>query len=129
VPERLNEEKGFDVLGDVLETLRFRGSIFFRSELAAPWGMSLAQEAFPRFHISVFGTCLGRPHHRSVDRGAVSATPQLPCQYFLIRGNTSETLQWMVTTVAAFKWSIALAAGLLGLCCIAAMAWRGRTPS
>jgi hypothetical protein len=49
--------------------------------------------------------------------------------YFLIRGNTSETLQWMITTVAAFKWSIALAAGLLGLCCIAAMAWRGRTPS
>ena len=61
MPERLKEEKGFDVLGDVLETLRFRGSIFFRSELAAPWGMSLSQEAFPRFHISLFGTCFVGP--------------------------------------------------------------------
>ena len=55
--ERLNENYQFDVLADVLETLRFRGSIFFRSELAAPWGMSLEQEAFPRFHIAMSGDC------------------------------------------------------------------------
>ena len=43
------------MLGDVLETLRFRGSIFFRSELAAPWGMSLELTGIPRFHIALSG--------------------------------------------------------------------------
>lgn len=57
VPDRLKVNDNFDVLGDILETLRFSGSIFFRSELAAPWGMSLDQEAFPRFHISLSGEC------------------------------------------------------------------------
>ena len=55
VSEPLNEY--MDVLGDVLETLRFRGSIFFRSELAAPWGMSLAPMGIPRFHIAFSGNC------------------------------------------------------------------------
>ncbi|MEH6473571.1 MAG: AraC family transcriptional regulator [Halopseudomonas sp.] len=54
---RLNEETPFDVFSDVMETLRFRGSIFFRSELAAPWGMSLGSTASPRFHILLSGSC------------------------------------------------------------------------
>ncbi|MCU7928292.1 MAG: AraC family transcriptional regulator [Candidatus Thiodiazotropha sp. (ex Dulcina madagascariensis)] len=45
----------FDVLGDVLDTLRFRGTIFFRSTLAAPWGLSLDAVRYPRFHISMAG--------------------------------------------------------------------------
>lgn len=57
VTQRLSDEPGFNVLSDVLETLRFRGSIFFRSELAAPWGMSLPQEGIPRFHIALSGQC------------------------------------------------------------------------
>ncbi|HNP34767.1 MAG TPA: AraC family transcriptional regulator [Woeseiaceae bacterium] len=55
--ERLNEQGGFDVLSDVLETLRFRGSIFFQSDLAAPWGISLATSGIPRFHIVLSGEC------------------------------------------------------------------------
>ena len=55
--ERINQEQAFDVLGDILETLRFRGSIFFRSELAAPWGMSLSEMGIPRFHIVLSGEC------------------------------------------------------------------------
>ena len=55
--ERLNDDMGFDVLGDVLETLRFRGSIFFRSDLAAPWGMLLDPVGMPRFHIALSGNC------------------------------------------------------------------------
>ncbi len=51
-------EKTFDVLGDVLETLRFRGSIFFRSQLAAPWGMQLEAAPAPRFHIALDGDCV-----------------------------------------------------------------------
>ena len=51
-----NDDSDFNVIGDVLETLRFRGSIFFSSELAAPWGMSLAQVGFPRFHVPLSGS-------------------------------------------------------------------------
>jgi AraC-like DNA-binding protein len=55
--DRLNVDGGFDVIGDILETLRFRGSIFFRSELAAPWGMSLEMAGVPRFHVALSGDC------------------------------------------------------------------------
>jgi AraC-like DNA-binding protein len=57
VPERINhDEAEFYVVGDVLETLRFKGSIFFRSDLAAPWGMSLHEVDIPRFHIAMSGS-------------------------------------------------------------------------
>jgi AraC-like DNA-binding protein len=46
-----------NVLNDVLDTLRFRGSIFFRSKLASPWGMSLEKTNKPRFHIALSGDC------------------------------------------------------------------------
>ena len=46
---------------------------------------------------------------------------------FLIRGNAGETLQWLITTVAAFKWLIALAAAFVGACCIVTMLWRRRS--
>lgn len=57
MPERLSPQKSIDVLRDVLETLHFRGSIFFRSDLAAPWGMSLGESPCPRFHIALSGEC------------------------------------------------------------------------
>jgi AraC-like DNA-binding protein len=57
VSERINhDETEFDLVGDVLETLRFKGSIFFRSDLAAPWGMSLDKVDIPRFHIAMSGS-------------------------------------------------------------------------
>lgn len=43
------------VLGDVLEGLRFRGTVFFRSDLAAPWGVWSDDANFPRFHIALRG--------------------------------------------------------------------------
>jgi AraC-like DNA-binding protein len=46
----------FNVLDDIIDTLRFRGSIFFHSNLAAPWGMSLSQIKKPRFHVSIEGS-------------------------------------------------------------------------
>jgi AraC-like DNA-binding protein len=67
VSDRLNDENSYDVLGDVLETLRFRGSIFFHSELAAPWGMSLELTGTPRFHIALSGHCfVGDDDHEAV---------------------------------------------------------------
>ena len=67
MPERLIQGPGFDVLGDILETLRFRGSLFFRSDLAAPWGMSLSETGIPRFHIVLSGECfVGSGDHAAV---------------------------------------------------------------
>jgi len=67
VPERLKQDPAFDVLGDIMETLRFRGSLFFRSDLAAPWGMSLTETGFPRFHIVMSGECfVGSDDHDAV---------------------------------------------------------------
>ena len=65
--DRLKHEQGFDVLGDILETLRFRGSLFFSSDLAAPWGMSLPKTGIPRFHIVLSGECfVGSDDHDAV---------------------------------------------------------------
>ncbi len=53
--ERIKVPAGSEVLSDIMETLRFRSTIFFRSRLAAPWGFSLEEETAPRFHISCKG--------------------------------------------------------------------------
>jgi AraC-like DNA-binding protein len=56
VSHQLNDEEAeFSVLNDVIDTLRVRGSIFFHSSLAAPWGMSLSPITKPRFHIALEG--------------------------------------------------------------------------
>jgi AraC-like DNA-binding protein len=44
-----------NILEDVLNTIRFRGSVFFRSKLAAPWGFSFDMTDSPRFHIALRG--------------------------------------------------------------------------
>lgn len=65
--DRLKKETEFDILGDIFETLRFRGSIFFRSNLAAPWGIALSEVRAPRFHIVLAGQCfVGSDEHNIV---------------------------------------------------------------
>lgn len=54
--DRSNTNNKFDALSDVWNTLRLKGSIFFRSDLGAPWGISLPQEGIPRFHICFRGS-------------------------------------------------------------------------
>ena len=67
IPDSNSPDSNFDVLGDILETLRFRGSVFFRSDLAAPWGMSLSELGAPRFHIVLSGECfVGADGHDAV---------------------------------------------------------------
>ncbi len=60
----------FNVLDDVLDTLRFRGSIFFHSSLAAPWGISLSALSVPRFHIALEGD-----FYIGTDHGEVMVEP------------------------------------------------------
>ena len=56
VPQEINVSGNeFNVLNDVIDTLRFRGSIFFHSNLSAPWGMSLPLVSSPRFHVALEG--------------------------------------------------------------------------
>jgi YesN/AraC family two-component response regulator len=45
----------FNVFDDVIDTLRLRGSIFFHSSLAAPWGVSYSSSLMPRFHVALEG--------------------------------------------------------------------------
>ena len=45
-----------DVLTDVLSTLQLTGSLYFRTELAAPWGMRFAPPMPAMFHVVAEGT-------------------------------------------------------------------------
>lgn len=78
MPESLREDESFDVLADVLDTMRLRGTIFFRSELAAPWGMRLEPSGTPRFHISLAGECFvgaNQDEHLSVNEMDIVMLP------------------------------------------------------
>ena len=46
-----------DDLSDLLRTLRFRGALFCRSELSAPWGFSVRGREFATFHLVTRGVC------------------------------------------------------------------------
>jgi AraC-like DNA-binding protein len=46
-----------DDLSDVLQAVRFRGVVFCRSELSAPWGFSVLGREFASFHIVTRGRC------------------------------------------------------------------------
>ena len=55
--EHINQNNDFDLFSDILETLRLKGSIFFHSKMASPWGMSLSGQGLSRFHIALEGDC------------------------------------------------------------------------
>ncbi|MFT6957807.1 MAG: AraC-like DNA-binding protein [Halieaceae bacterium] len=55
--DRIKHPSDFNVVTDIFENLRFKGTIFFHSELAAPWGMSLERSEVSRFHIALDGDC------------------------------------------------------------------------
>jgi hypothetical protein len=46
-----------DDVSEVLNSVRFRGALFCRSELSAPWGFSVAGREFASFHIVTRGRC------------------------------------------------------------------------
>ena len=47
-----------DVLTDILNTLRIKGSLYFRTELTSPWGVYVpAERNVARFHIVIRGHC------------------------------------------------------------------------
>jgi AraC-like DNA-binding protein len=46
-----------DALSDFLRSVHFRGAIFCRSELTAPWGFSVVGRDFASFHLVLRGRC------------------------------------------------------------------------
>ena len=52
---RIDDASHFDLLDDLMQTLRFRGSVFFQSSLASPWGIALPAMTMPRFHVALEG--------------------------------------------------------------------------
>src|SRR5215510_10949917 len=70
---------GTDVLTTVIETLRVRGSVFCRSELRSPWGMSLQARGVAHFHLIERGRCVlrvrGVRHAVCLDAGDLVMVP------------------------------------------------------
>lgn len=46
-----------DILSDVLQTLRLRGTVYFHAHFHAPWGMKIPSGQFANFHIVTGGDC------------------------------------------------------------------------
>jgi len=46
-----------DVLSDILKSLRFDSSVYFRSGFCSPWGMEMKKQEVAEFHIVVRGHC------------------------------------------------------------------------
>jgi AraC-like DNA-binding protein len=46
-----------DVLTTVVDSLRLRGSVFCRAEMAAPWGLSIPEGPHAHFHLVERGSC------------------------------------------------------------------------
>jgi AraC family transcriptional regulator, alkane utilization regulator len=55
--QRLNTNGHNDPLGDVLGEVRFRSSIFCRSEMSAPWGFGVLGRDLASFHFVERGSC------------------------------------------------------------------------
>jgi AraC-like DNA-binding protein len=54
--ERTTDDWRKTLFGDILRGARLRGSVYFRPELGAPWGVSIAEHGTV-FHIVAAGTC------------------------------------------------------------------------
>ena len=50
-----------DILSDILQTLKLRGTVYFHASFHAPWGMTIPEGEFANFHIVTDGTCWMKP--------------------------------------------------------------------
>lgn len=78
--ETSNGNISFNIIDDILKTLRFRSSIFFHSELSAPWGVSFPPIGLPRFHIAlsgnfVVGSNKGKGHCIDISQQGIALLP------------------------------------------------------
>lgn len=52
-----------DIVSDICRSIRLEGSVFFRSNLSAPWGIQLATANEPRFHVVLEGSMWYQTDH------------------------------------------------------------------
>lgn len=69
---------GSDVLSEILEALRLRGTAYFKAEFRAPWGMAIPAKDVAAFHVVVQGSCWLRAsgETRPLRRGDVVLFPE-----------------------------------------------------
>ncbi|RMH15625.1 MAG: AraC family transcriptional regulator [Gemmatimonadetes bacterium] len=60
-PAGSEKESDVDVIGDVLRTVRLRGTVYFQAEFRAPWGMDINGGEVANFHLVVEGRCWVSP--------------------------------------------------------------------
>lgn len=69
-----------DVLSDICRSIRLEGSVFYRSDLSAPWGMILPNASEPRFHVVLEGSLWFQtekmPEPKSMHAGDVLIIPE-----------------------------------------------------
>lgn len=47
-----------DALSELLQLIRLKSSVYFKSDFGSPWGMEILEGPFAQFHIIVRGSCL-----------------------------------------------------------------------
>ena len=47
-----------DALSEILETIRLRSAVYFRSDFSSPWGMEIPKGPYAQFHMIVRGQCI-----------------------------------------------------------------------
>jgi AraC-like DNA-binding protein len=72
--------ESMDVLSQILRTLKLYGSLYFRTDLSAPWGLEVpADPQAVRFHVVVQGTCwlrlAGAPQAMPLTTGDLALVP------------------------------------------------------
>lgn len=61
-----------DILNDILDTLKFKGALYFRTDFSSPWATTVPEfEQAARFHLVIQGTChVGFPNGEVVTLSA-----------------------------------------------------------
>src|SRR5262245_41931153 len=77
--QRLNGGVSGDVMGELLDAVRVRATIFCRSSLGAPWGFAVEPRAKASFHAVTRGKCwlmvAGEPEPRRLLTGDLVVLP------------------------------------------------------
>jgi len=67
-----------DVLSEIFQTLRLRGTVYFHAQFHAPWGMRIPQGQFANFHFVTQGSCwlrIGSDTPMELKRGDMAIFP------------------------------------------------------
>ncbi|MCZ6666298.1 MAG: AraC family transcriptional regulator [Gammaproteobacteria bacterium] len=72
-----------DILSDILQSMKLRGTVYFRASFHAPWGMEIPAGQFANFHIVTDGSCWLRNNLDSslyeLRRGDIAIFPHGAC--------------------------------------------------